>query len=81
LFRLYSEEELPPEFKLFIPTAPAARSDKAKAVDNDNHSLQENVEVLASDENEIGETNNVLTEHDNTEKSSSPSQGDVAVSS
>jgi hypothetical protein len=50
-------------------------------VDNDNHSLQENVEVLASDENEIGETNNVLTEHDNTEKSSSPSQGDVAVSS
>lgn len=81
LFRLYSEEELPPEFKLFIPTAPAARSNKAKAVDNDNHSLQENVEVLASDETEIGETNNVLTEHDNTEKSSSPSQGDVAVSS
>ena len=81
LFRLYSEEELPPEFKLFIPKAPAARSNEAKAMDDDNHSLEENIEVVASDENEIGETNNVLTEHDSTEKSLSPSQGDVAISS
>ena len=87
LFRLYSEEELPPEFKLFIPTAPAARSAsaarsaEAKAVVDDNHPLEEIVETLASHENEIGETNYVLTEHDNTEKSLSPSQGDVAVSS
>lgn len=33
--RLYSEEELPPEFKLFIPTAPAMRGSTAGATGSD----------------------------------------------
>lgn len=81
-FRLYSEEELPPEFKLFIPTAPAPRGDKVVvSVDDTSHPLEENAEVLVSDANEMGETNDVLTEHDNTEKSLDSPHGDVAVSS
>ncbi|KAL3809944.1 hypothetical protein ACHAXA_011386 [Cyclostephanos tholiformis] len=56
--RLYSEEELPPEFKLFIPTTPAPRGDKVVAVNHNKFPLkvEEKVEVLALDEAEIGET-------------------------
>jgi hypothetical protein len=58
LVRLYSEEELPPEFKLFIPTTPAPRGDKVVAVNHNKFPLkvEEKVEVLALDEAEIGET-------------------------
>jgi len=38
--RLYSEEELPPEFKLFIPTAPATRGSTAGAAGGDKISLR-----------------------------------------
>ncbi len=58
--RLYSEEELPPEFKLFIPTTPSVRGDKVVAADNNKNplkvSVEEKVEVLALDESKMGET-------------------------
>ena len=86
--RLYSEEELPPEFKLFIPTAtsaPASRAGKAaSAGDNIEPMVEENMEVLAVDgEHEIEETEkdlSVLTDPA-TAKTSVSSPVDVAVSS
>lgn len=36
--RLYSEEELPPEFKLFIPTAPASQGENISTSDSNNQS-------------------------------------------
>jgi len=48
--RLYSEEELPPEFKLFIPTAPALRGDNVSAVDDDNQPSREILDASKSNE-------------------------------
>ncbi len=46
LHRLYSEEELPPEFKLFIPTAPATRGLTSETAGGDKTSLRGKKAVL-----------------------------------
>lgn len=86
--RLYSEEELPPEFKLFIPTTPATRKGNVSTADGNN---QSSVEMLGSNEpnesneptphsaeNEINEMNeNEIVDSPPTD----PPQQVVAVSS
>jgi hypothetical protein len=64
LLRLYTEEELPPEFKLFIPSAPSGTVSRAgrKAV-SATESIQasmdeEHVEVLAFDDTALDEDKN-----------------------
>jgi len=49
--RLYSEEELPPEFKLFIPTTPASREESISIATSDNNNKSPAIESKAdSDE-------------------------------
>jgi len=48
--RLYSEEELPPEFKLFIPTTPSSRGGNLMTADNSNQSSLEMLEPSESNE-------------------------------
>ena len=50
LCRLYSEEELPPEFKLFIPTKPSTRGGNISTAGSSNQSLVEMLEPNEPDE-------------------------------
>jgi len=62
--RLYSEEELPPEFKLFIPTAPTTRGESTVSAGENTQPLGENVEVLESIETNNPDTPSTRNEID-----------------
>ena len=87
--RLYSEEELPPEFKLFIPTTPATRGENTVSDDDLIQAPVDNDEGLgSSDDNQSSEPAlaagemNRIDESDVIENPSAESpQNAVAVSS
>ena len=63
LLRLYTEEELPPEFKLFIPSAPGTASRGGRKTVSATESIQasvdeEHVEVFAFDDAALDEDKN-----------------------
>ena len=83
--RLYSEEELPPEFKLFIPTSPAAREAEAAAslrlaTSEDGDRLPDNQlsgDTLAAEESEVVDSGdaNTLTVEEVVEADDVPAAG------
>ncbi|KAL7553382.1 hypothetical protein ACHAWF_017533 [Thalassiosira exigua] len=79
--RLYSEEELPPEFKLFIPTTPASRGEQISSAESardviDTNDSGEPIPLPSANETNEMEDNEV-TESSTT----APAQQAVAVSS
>jgi hypothetical protein len=86
LLRLYTEEELPPEFKLFIPSAPSGTVSRAgrKAV-SATESIQasvdeEHVEVLAFDDTALDEDKNNVDEIGTTETDENMLMPEIATS-
>jgi hypothetical protein len=86
LLRLYTEEELPPEFKLFIPSAPSGTASRAgrKAV-SATESIQasvdeEQVEVLAFDDAALDEDKNNGDEIGATETDENMVMPEIATS-